>query len=110
VVTGAKVHDKHPLPELPHSAEKLVFDDRGQQGCGEIIKAAASEARDFTNRTKSRTRARVEHAFLVLKRLWGFAKVRYRGLANRPFCGMLTPTQPPDGLRLQRCGCLTFCP
>jgi IS5 family transposase len=30
----------------------------------------------------------VEHPFLVLKRLWGFAKVRYRGLAknaNRAF-------------------------
>jgi IS5 family transposase len=24
----------------------------------------------------------VEHPFLVLKRLWGFAKVRYRGLAK----------------------------
>lgn len=43
------------------------------------------------NRTKSRTRARVEHPFLVLKRLWGFAKVRYRGLAknaNRAFTAL----------------------
>jgi IS5 family transposase len=32
------------------------------------------------NRTRSRCRARGEHAFLVVKRLWGFAKVRYRGL------------------------------
>jgi IS5 family transposase len=33
-------------------------------------------------------RAKVEHPFLVLKRFWGFAKVRYRGLvknANRAF-------------------------
>jgi IS5 family transposase len=33
-------------------------------------------------------RAKVEHPFLVLKRLWGFAKVHYRGLAknaNRAF-------------------------
>ena len=99
VVTSANVHDKHPLPDLPHGAEKRVYGDRGYQGCGEIIKAAAPEARDFTNRrvrrpwgedeaerlrnrTKSRTRARVEHAFLVLKRLWGFDKVRYRGLAK----------------------------
>jgi len=99
VVTSANVHDKHPLPDLLHGAEKRVYGDRGYQGCGEIIKAAAPEARDFTNRrvrqpwgedeaerlrnrTKSRTRARVEHAFLVLKRLWGFDKVRYRGLAK----------------------------
>ena len=32
--------------------------------------------------TSPETRARVEHPFLVLRRLWGFAKVRYRGLAK----------------------------
>lgn len=34
------------------------------------------------NRARSRCRARGEHAFHVVKRLWGFAKVRYRGLAK----------------------------
>jgi IS5 family transposase len=34
------------------------------------------------SRARSRTRARGEHAFRVLKQLWGFAKVRYRGLAK----------------------------
>ncbi len=34
------------------------------------------------NRAKSRVRARVEHVFGVVKRLWGFYKVRYRGLAK----------------------------
>jgi IS5 family transposase len=34
------------------------------------------------NRTKSQVRARVEHVFGVVKRLWGFDKVRYRGLAK----------------------------
>ena len=34
------------------------------------------------NRTKSKIRARVEHVFGVVKRLWGFGKVRYRGLAK----------------------------
>ena len=40
------------------------------------------------NRRKSSVRSKVEHPFLTLKRLWGFAKVRYRGLAknaNRAF-------------------------
>ena len=34
------------------------------------------------NRARSRTRARGEHAFRVVKQLWGFTKVRYRGLAK----------------------------
>jgi IS5 family transposase len=85
-----------------------VHGDRGYQGCAGIIKAKAPAARDFTNRrvrkqgfedeaermrnrAKSRTRARVGHPFLVLKRLWGFAKVRYRGLtknASRAFTAL----------------------
>ena len=40
------------------------------------------EAKRSKNRSKSRVRARVEHVFAVVKRLWGFAKVRYRGLAK----------------------------
>lgn len=47
-----------------------------------------SERDKQINTTKSQTRAKVEHPFLPLKRLWGFAKVRYRGLAknaNRVF-------------------------
>ena len=35
-----------------------------------------------TNRNKSRIRAKVEHAFGVIKRVFGFVKVRYRGLAK----------------------------
>jgi IS5 family transposase len=63
------------------------------------LKALAPKAKDFTNkrayrnrplseadkasnRRKSQGRAKVEHPFLGLKRLWGFAKVRYRGLAK----------------------------
>ena len=34
------------------------------------------------NRVKSRVRSKGEHVFAVVKRLWGFAKVRYRGLAK----------------------------
>jgi transposase, IS5 family len=39
-----------------------------------------SEHQKMINRSRSRNRARGEHAFLVVKRLWGFAKVRYRGI------------------------------
>ena len=41
-----------------------------------------SEYQRLINRVRSRCRARGEHAFHVVKRLWGFAKVRYRGLAK----------------------------
>ena len=34
------------------------------------------------NRARSRTRARCEHPFRVIKQLWGFDKTRYRGLAK----------------------------
>jgi hypothetical protein len=34
------------------------------------------------NRTKSRVRAKVEHTIGVIKRVFGFQKVRYRGLAK----------------------------
>lgn len=40
------------------------------------------DARRSKNRNKSKIRARVEHVFAVVKRLWGFGKVRYRGLAK----------------------------
>ena len=40
------------------------------------------ELERIANRIKSSTRARVEHVFAVVKRLWGFNKVRYRGLAK----------------------------
>jgi IS5 family transposase len=40
------------------------------------------QTRRTKNRNKSRIRARVEHVFAVVKRLWGFVKVRYRGLAK----------------------------
>ena len=41
-----------------------------------------SPAQRQANRRRSRQRARSEHPFLVVKRLWGFTTVRYRGLAK----------------------------
>ncbi len=49
------------------------------------------ETQRSKNRNKSRIRARVEHLFGVVKRLWGFGKVRYRGLqknATRAFTAL----------------------
>ena len=99
VVTPANVHDKHPLPTLLHGAEKEVFGDSAYASQQELMHSKAPQARDCTNqrvrpgsategldevlnRTKSKVRARVEHVFAVVKRLWGFSKVRYRGMAK----------------------------
>jgi IS5 family transposase len=38
-----------------------------------------SEGERAKNRTKSKVRAKVEHAFLVIKRIFGWAKVCYQG-------------------------------
>jgi len=100
VVTAANVHDKHPLPELLHGEEQRVYGDSAYASQKELIATKAPRAKDFTNkrvrkrsgevdeaersknRNKSKVRARVEHLFGVVKRLWGFNKARYRGLAK----------------------------
>ena len=49
------------------------------------------EAKRASTREKSKVRARVEHVFGVIKRLWGITKVRYRGLdktAGRAFVAL----------------------
>jgi IS5 family transposase len=93
------VHDKHPIPDLLHEQEQRVYGDSAYASQKKQIHSKAPRARDFTNqrtrkdgeideierarnRTKSKIRSRVEHVFAVLKRLWGFTKVRCRGLAR----------------------------
>jgi len=99
VVTAANVHDKHPLPDLLHGREELLYGDCAYASQRDLIKSRAPLAKDVTNqrvrkgspteaierlvnRAKSRVRARVEHVFGVVKRLWGFNKARYRGLTK----------------------------
>jgi IS5 family transposase len=105
VATAANVADSTVLPDLLHGDETRVWGDQAYRGQTEVIKTHAPKAKDFTNRhyrhqgvvdeveraknrTKSSVRAKVEHAFGVIKRIFGFVKVRYRGLeknANRLF-------------------------
>lgn len=100
LVSAANVPDMLALPHLLHGRETRVWGDQGYQGQTEAIRAAAPRAADFTNRkyrfpggrideaekarnrTKSRVRAKVEHPIGVIKRIFGFAKTRYRGLAK----------------------------
>ena len=106
VVTAANIHDKHPLPDLLHGNEQRVYGDSAYASQKELIGSKAPKAKNFTNqrtrraggivdevesgknRNKSKICARVAPVFGVLKRLWGFGKVRYRGLqknATRAF-------------------------
>jgi len=97
--TAANVHDSQVLPELLHGQETRVWGDSAYSGQGEVIRQHAPHAKSFIqrkahrhrplseaerdrNRTKSKVRAKVEHAFLVIKRIFGWATVRYRGLAK----------------------------
>jgi IS5 family transposase len=108
VVNAANVHDKHPLPKLLHGNERRVYGDSAYASQKPLMQGKSPQAQDFTsqrtrsngvvdevqrakNRNKSRIRARVEHVFGVVKWLWGFGKVRYRGLqknATRAFTAL----------------------
>ena len=97
--SAAHVSDVHMLPDLLHGEERKVWGDGGYQGQTRAIQQAAPKAQDMTckrtrfknyvdevakkkNTTKSRVRAKVEHVFRIQKRLFGFDKVRYRGIAK----------------------------
>ena len=97
VTFAASVADKHMLPDLLHGDERKVWGDGGYQGQTEAIHEPRPKAQDMTcrrtkyknyvdeeakrkNTTKARVRAKVEHPFRILKRVFGFTKVRYRGI------------------------------
>lgn len=59
--------------------DRMMFEEMGGQY---LInqRGKRSPELDALNRERSRTRARCEHPFHVVKRLWGFTTTRYRGL------------------------------
>lgn len=99
LASAANIADSLALPHLLHGKETCVWGDQAYQGHTETIREAAPHARDCINRryrfgkrvdevikaknrNKSKVRAKVEHAIGVIKRVFGFQKVRYRGLAK----------------------------
>lgn len=101
LVTGpANEADITKLDGLLHGAEDALYGDQAywsedhRQQCKHagiryrVNRRPASQHHPLSeyqrtiNRARSRCRARGEHAFHVVKRLWGFAMVRYRGLAK----------------------------
>lgn len=98
-VTDAAEADINQLGPLLHGEERELYGDRAywseplRQQCQEhgiryrvnrrgTRSAPVSDYWKEVNRSRSRVRARGEHAFLVVKQHWGFRKVRYRGLAK----------------------------
>ena len=97
VVTPAAVHDSVVMPACLHGEERVIYGDKAYadearrqatlgRGIDWRVNRKARGGRRLNcadksfNRKSNRTRARVEHAFGVVKHLWGYRKVRYRGL------------------------------
>ena len=99
--TPAHLSDVATAHALLHGGEERVWGDAGYQGVGkreenrdmqvewevamklgqrrQLDKAGPHEAAE---KRKASVRAKVEHPFLYVKRHFGYAKVRYRGLAK----------------------------
>jgi IS5 family transposase len=104
--TAANVSDIHCAGQALHGEEKAAYADAGYTGVEKRPEVAAEHAdtqwivaakrgkvkalpegpiKELTQkleRLKAQVRAKVEHPFHVIKNLFGFRKVRYRGLAK----------------------------
>ena len=99
--TAANAHDVTEAHNLLHGGETVVWGDAGYQGVhkreenlgrgvewqvamrpGKRRKLDPESAEALAERSKASVRAKVEHPFLKVKRVFGYAKVRYRGLAK----------------------------
>jgi IS5 family transposase len=102
--TAANVSDVTQVHKLLHGKEDVVFGDSGYTGAAKrdelkavdavfLIAAKPSTIKAMTNqrkqkqarrleRLKASVRAQVEHPFRVIKRQFGYARVRYRGIAK----------------------------
>jgi IS5 family transposase len=100
VATHAAASDLQQLPDLLHGEESVLYGDQAYwkeadreafEGKGvryRVNRRAPGGNKNLSerwrgiNRARSRTRARCEHPFRVVKQLWGFTKTRYRGIAK----------------------------
>lgn len=99
--TPANAHDITQAGQLLHGEEDRVWGDAGYQGIekreehkdrdvdwfiamrpGKRRTLAKNSAEAKTEFIKAQVRAKVEHPFRYIKRVFGYDKVRYRGLAK----------------------------
>jgi IS5 family transposase len=99
VATPGNVADAKVIERLLHGRERRVWGDKAYAGLGWAIRRRSPRAVDKTlyraqsnrplnamqehlNALRSRIRSRVEHVFGLLKCVFGFDKLRYRGVAK----------------------------
>jgi IS5 family transposase len=97
VVTDAAVHDSQVMDELLHGEEEAVYGDKAYvseekkkeyeaRGVKWCVNLKANRGHQLNqeevecNHKRSQIRAKGEHAFMVVKHLWRYQKVRYKGL------------------------------
>ena len=99
--TAANEHEITCADKLLHGKEKCVWGDAGYIGVdkreehaqrkvewqiarrpGKIARLSDQDVIRQTEKMKAQVRAKVEHAFLYIKKIFGYSKVRYRGLAK----------------------------
>jgi IS5 family transposase len=99
--TSANAHDITATERVLHGEEKRVWGDAGYTGVEnrEALKdrqvewhiamkpskrkmLPGQDAVRAVEKIKAQVRAKVEHPFRYIKRVFGYAKVRYRGLAK----------------------------
>ena len=97
--TAANVHDVTEAHKLLHGGETVVWGDAGYQGVhkreetqglevewqvamrpGQRRKLKPGSEEALAEKAKASVQAKVEHPFLRVKRLFGYGKVRFRGL------------------------------
>ena len=99
IVTNASVHDSRVMDDLLSGEETVVYGDKAyadevkmnkyrERGIEWCISRKGSRSRPLSdkdrewNHVHNRIRAKGEHAFHVVKCLWNYRKVRYKGLAK----------------------------
>ena len=99
--TAANAHDVTEAHNLLHGCEAVVWGDAGYQGVhkreenlglevewrvamrpGSRRKLDLGSDEALAEKAKASVRAKVEHPFLRVKRMFGYGKVRYRGLSK----------------------------
>jgi len=99
--TPANAHDITAADKLLQGQEKRVWGDAGYVGIekrtehknrntkwfiarrpGQLKGLPAQSKERAAEKIKAQVRAKVEHPFLVIKRTFGYSKVRYKGLAK----------------------------
>jgi transposase, IS5 family len=104
ILTPANVSDKTPFLALVPGDERIVYESRwyrerlAEQGIADGVMRCDFQRRRLTpagharNRALSKVRASVERTFAILKRWYGYRRVRYRSLVR-------------NGLQLQLLAC-----